>query len=506
MIINLHKNYIKVMLSFLYLGISALAVFGLSSVFAYLNTGADRNLMLYNKVNETVHYQPKITWNTHNTIGRQIDQVTLEKVEKDYLNSWYVKSIAFEKNTNKGLKDYYTKSALQTLISGIEYNQEQKISVQSTSLTHNASIDFFSEDGQLIVITDKNVKEHKRIYNNNILQHSITEVNTYRFAVLLEDGFWRIRHVLKTSPTEKLQINLKNRGLDYEMKGINYYPQETPWDLFGDAFDTQIISDDFDIIQKAGLNTIRVFIQYGDFGKSEVKPEKLSKLLQLLDCAQNKNLKVMLTLFDFYGNYDVIDWTLNNKHAISVINACKNHPALVAWDVKNEPNLDFESRGKEKVVAWLEQMISTVKTADSLHPVTIGWSNIQSATILEKEVDFISFHYYEDLNNLEQKYQDLKSKIPHKKIVLGEYGMSSYRGIWNPFGNTEEDQANYHKKFQEIAQKNQIEFLSWTLYDFTKIPKEVVGKLPWRKNNQKHFGFIDKKQKEKKSFQYIAKP
>ncbi|MGY6650028.1 cellulase family glycosylhydrolase [Wenyingzhuangia sp. IMCC45574] len=506
MTLSLHKNTIKALLIILYIGISSIVVFGLSAVFTYLNTGADRNLMLYNKVNETVHYQPIINWNIDHTLGRQMDQVTLKKIEKDYLNAWYVKSIAFKKNTLKGLKDYFTKSSLQTISDGIAHNLSKNITINTTSLNHNTSIDFFSEDGQQVVITDSNVREHKRIYKNKKLQFATTEVNTYRYILLLEDGFWRIRHILKTEPTTKHQLNFPSKNLDVTVKGINYYPRDTPWDLFGEEFSTEVLSKDFNIIKEANLNTIRVFIQYEDFGKSEIKPEKLAKLKQLLDCAQDKNLKVILTLFDFYGNYDVLDWTLNIKHALTIVENCKDHPALLAWDVKNEPNLDFESRGKEKVIAWLKQILTTVKSTDQTHPVTIGWSNIESAKILHREVDFLSFHYYEDLNKLADEYGALKKAIPNKDIVLGEYGISSYRGFWNPFGNSEEDQANYHKKFQEIAQTNQIEFLSWTLYDFTKIPKEVVGKLPWRKNIQKHFGFINKNQQPKKSFQYISKP
>ena len=84
--------------------------------------------------------------------------------------------------------------------------------------------------------------------------------------------------------------------------------------------------------------------------------------------------------------------------------------------------------------------------------------------------------------------------------------MSSYKGLWNPFGNSEEDQTNYHKKAQEIIASNQLQFLSWTLYDFNNIPKEVVGRLPWRKNNQKYFGFINHSGDKKKAFNYISPP
>lgn len=504
MSISIHKNAIKTTLIVIYTTVTALILYGLSAVFAYLNTGADRNLMLHNKIHETVHYQPEIVWKTNQNPGRAMDENTLQRIEKDYLNAWYVKHVAFEKNTTKGLKDYYTKSALKTISKALATNKKNNTSIKSTTLAHDISLEFFSEDGQLVVLTDSNVKEHKQIYHQQELQLETTETNTYRILLLLEDGFWRIRHILKNNHTQNPNQNLVNKTLTQTIKGINYYPQDTPWDMFGDEFDPKIIAADFEILKNVGLNTIRIFIQYEDFGKSDVKPEKLIKLQKVLDIAQNKNLGVIITLFDFYGNYDVLDWTLNNKHATTIVNACKNHPALLAWDVKNEPNLDFESRGKENVLSWLDQIIFTVKSADTTHPVTIGWSDITSATLLQENVDFVSFHYYEDLNLLSEKYQKLQLEIPNKKIVLGEYGISSYKGFWNPFGHNEDEQARYYKHFQEIAIENNIEYISWTLYDFTKIPKAVVGKLPWRKNNQKHFGFIDSKGKRKKSFQYIT--
>ncbi|WP_330444563.1 hypothetical protein Q4Q34_18720 [Flavivirga abyssicola] len=47
--------------------------------------------------------------------------------------------------------------------------------------------------------------------------------------------------------------------------------------------------------------------------------------------------------------------------------------------------------------------------------------------------------------------------------------------------------------------------MSWTLYDFTNIPKEVVGRLPWCKNAQKRFGFIDENGTKKNAFKFISK-
>jgi endo-1,4-beta-mannosidase len=182
----------------------------------------------------------------------------------------------------------------------------------------------------------------------------------------------------------------------------------------------------------------------------------------------------------------------------------KNHDAILAWDIKNEPNLDFNSRGKKTVLAWLDHILLLVKSIDNQHLVTIGWSNTESAHLLKDKLDFVSFHYYEDKANFEQSYLDLKAKIPNKQIILGEFGESSYGGFWKPFVGSEKKQATYFKEMQQVLTAQNISFMSWTLYDFEDIPASVVGSRPWRTNPQKKFGFIDKDGNRKKAFEFIV--
>lgn len=96
---------------------------------------------------------------------------------------------------------------------------------------------------------------------------------------------------------------IKHNNADFTIKGINYYPKNSAWDTFGDLFNKDTIAKDFAIIKEAKLNSIRIFIQYDDFGKADIKEEKLEKLKTLLDLAEAKNLKVIVTLFDFYSDY-----------------------------------------------------------------------------------------------------------------------------------------------------------------------------------------------------------
>ncbi len=79
----------------------------------------------------------------------------------------------------------------------IDLNKAENISIEATTLEHQPTLEFFSEDGQLAVITDRNVVEYKRFYKNEELLFETKEVSTYKVMLLLEDGFWRIRHLVK---------------------------------------------------------------------------------------------------------------------------------------------------------------------------------------------------------------------------------------------------------------------------------------------------------------------
>ncbi|WP_296311109.1 glycoside hydrolase family 2 TIM barrel-domain containing protein [Winogradskyella sp. UBA3174] len=500
-----NTNILRSLLLLSYVIIITLVIYGFGALYSYLNTGADRSKMLHTEVKQVDQYLPELQWAPLDNEGRPIDEQTLSKIENDYLDAWYVKYVAYKTNTKQGIDDYYTKSARANIFNIIAINTENKTTIEATTLEHHPSLEFFSEDGQLAVLTDHDVIEFKRIYKSEKLITEVTEKSSYKVTLLLEDGFWRIRHLVKidSEPYAKEKGNPPIKIS--KITGINYYPQVNPWDMFGDSFDTKIITADFDIIRDSGLNSIRVFVPYDSFGKSSVDSTQLDQFLKLLDIAEAKNLKVMVTLFDFYGDYSVLDWTLTQRHAKVIVNALKDHKALSFWDIKNEPNLDFESRGEKLVTAWLDKMIDFVKSQDPNHAVTIGWSNAQSANILKDKLDFVSFHYYEALEELDATYRALKTKIPDKPVVISEYGVSSYSGLWNPFGNSEDDQAAYHKTIQSVFTKNDIPFMSWTLYDFDKIPKEVVGRLPWRQNAQKHFGFIDENGIQKPSFKFISK-
>ncbi|MFI8378167.1 cellulase family glycosylhydrolase [Leeuwenhoekiella sp. NPDC079379] len=501
---NQNKNIYRALLILTFIGLNLLIVSAISQVITYLNTGADKSKMLNLSLKSESVYKPHLLWSDTLNPSRPLEKPTQKRVAQDYLNAWYVREVAFNSGEQKGLEDYYTESARKKIDSLITVNNSANTRIEATTLSHDLKLEFYSADGQLISFTDNNVEEAKRVFKGEELLLEEQSSSTYRVVMLLEDGFWRIRQFVKIPSLKKDSIVQKGIVTKFKdlHQGVNYYPKSSAWDTFGEAFNQDTLSTDFKKIRSLGFNTIRVFVGYKDFGEADVKAEKLVKLKILMDVAHKQKLQVIVTLFDFYGDYSVIDWSNTFMHSRQIVNALKGHPALACYDVKNEPNLDFDSRGEKLVRFWLKSHLAHIKQLDPKTAVTIGWSNLQSAQLLLESVDIVSFHSYQSFESFKTEFKELKSKTS-KPLVLQEFGLSTYSGIWNPLGASEQKQADYYSDFLGFAAQNELNYTLWTLYDFNEIPTAVVGRLPWRKAQQKHFGLYKDNGEAKKAVEVV---
>jgi len=491
--VNVSRRHIKqVSIIIGFILINFLIVSILSKIYYEFNSGADRSTSLHIELKSNDYYLPKVTFQTSNSKGRKLNSEVLKNIKKDYLNAWYVKNYALKHNDIDSFRDFYTDSAQVKLTEMIQYNYKNKISVESTSLQHNLDIQFFSEDGQLVFLKDVNVEEIHDVNQNGVFIHKEQSFNDYDVVLLLEDGFWRVRHLIKTKQQEKKITKIESiKPLNFTIKGINYYPQKAAWLEFWNQFNDSIIDEDFKKIKKLKLNTIRIFIPYEVFGKATVSKQKLNNLKTTLDLADKNQLKVILTFFDFYSNYGISDYTLCDRHLEQIITEIKEHNAILQYDIKNEPDLDFKSHTKNKVLNWLSFISERIQQYDNKTPITIGWSSAEQAHHLKDEIDVVSFHYYKKPNNFFESYKKLKSKTD-KSIIVQEFGKHSYNSFWFPFSNTEVSQAAYYKEMQkQFKLVDSINFVSWTLYDFPKIDASVFGILPHKIQPQKNYGIID---------------
>ncbi|MBT8276731.1 MAG: cellulase family glycosylhydrolase [Bacteroidia bacterium] len=492
----------RVLILTAFLLINALLLFGIGEVYSYLNSGADKAGIFHGDLRGDINYHPEIKWDITTNKGLEISPTVVKDIVDDYKLAWFIRNNALYSLEDTGIADLYTANAREELYNLIELNKKTGVSIESTTLSHNLQIDFFSADGKIISFIDKDVTGFSRVTKHDEFVYEANNTASYKVIMLLEDGFWRIRHLVRTSSEETETMIRETIPLIEPIAGINYYPQDSAWDTFGEKFNEATIKKELTLIKDLGLNTIRIFVNYKDFGGADVRGGKLNKLSRLLDLSNAEDINVIITLFDFYGDYSIKEWTATREHAKTIVNSVKEHPALLGWDVKNEPDLDFDNRNSNVVKSWLTQMLRYIKYIDPEHPVTVGWSNPESALNLVNEVDYISFHYYEDVKLLGSAISRIRSNTS-KPMVLQEFGLSTNYSFWSPFGNDEKDQAEYYEAFYKIQKRDSIHYLSWTLFDFEIIPKIISGNSPWRKIKQSNFGLVTISGAKKPAFTII---
>ncbi|MEM6358686.1 MAG: cellulase family glycosylhydrolase [Bacteroidota bacterium] len=485
-----------------------------SRLIAYFQTPEDLSLTTTSENPDiTEFYQPAFNWQPHTNEGREMEKHMLKKISNDYFASYYYHNLYLSRGQEVGIHDFYTKVSREKVQFINASLHELNQTIHHTTISHDLKLELYAEDGTLVVLKDTQINYHQ-LYENEVFASGYYDSAQFDVMLLLEDNFWRVRHKTRSTidlPKRKVKqdfltnfISSKknqfiNSGKKWVSKGINYYPAEFPWEEFWPNLSADLLTSDFKLIHEAGFNTIRVFVPYLQFGGAEVKEDYLQKLGFLFEMADQQNLKVIVTLFDFFLGYSVDQWTLSDRHAEAIVTRFADHPAILSWDIKNEPDLDFEDHGKAEVKEWLNFMIKRIKTYDPKHLVTIGWSSPEYMEMLGESVDYYSFHYYKEADKL----KNYLNQTYDKPVLLEETGQHSFNAWWYPFRKSDADQATYLKQVFETVDSAGISYNLWTLYDFKQIPDNVVGKALWRKGIQKNFGLIDKKGKPKPVFEVV---
>lgn len=518
---NKDKLFFKIVFSIGVMLLLGLLASGVAQFLAFFNSGGDREDLL--KLAEVLpdEINPKINWlpDDANT-GRPMEVFNRDIIAGGYVRALYQRDLSLFTGNYEGVKEYYTREARPKVFHQINLINEHKMSVERVELNHNLKLHFYSADGQIVSFTDYKVQTLKRLNtakNERIL--STADTSSYKVIMQLDDGYWRIKH-LERGIFEEFYPDFVQDSLalfqDYKdsllakvpkIRGINYYPKDHPFKDFWINYDTTTVANDFELISKMGLNTVRVFINYEQFGKGVVVPEMLLRLEHLLNTATANKLQVLVTMFDFNSNYNLLNFANTDRQLEVIMKKFKNHPAILAYDLKNEPDIDYHYQNPDDVRQWLRFIISKARKYDPSHPITIGWAYPESASYLSDSLDFVSFHYYKDLENLGKDIDVLKEETNQKTLLLEEFGLSSYQSSVMPLGKTESQQAEHLKTVQEILKnKGDMPYMYWTLYDFSEVAGDVAGSMPWQKGPQKGFGVLNQNGKPKEVYEVLVNP
>jgi len=278
-------------------------------------------------------------------------------------------------------------------------------------------------------------------------------------------------------------------GKPFRILGFNYLPSDSHWKPLKE-YNWSKVRFELSLGRELGANTVRVFIDYEyavgnpNYSKDiftyyHVDQEYLNTFKKLLNICNELGYKVIVTLdpgyWEFYKPQNT--WVIM-KFLEEFITPFIDDRTIIAWDLMNEPDINWNMPGAPSIEEHLELLMNMalkIRELDKLHLITIGWGRLENAKRLADYVDFISFHYYG--TNITQEWDDIHDvgglvksirelRYYGKPLVLSEFG-------WPVVQDLGWDESLQAKIYDSILH-NLLEYepvagvLFWTLVDLTE--------------------------------------
>ena len=210
------------------------------------------------------------------------------------------------------------------------------------------------------------------------------------------------------------QVKTENRNIlvnntAYFIKGICYHP--VPKGSEKRSFDN--LPTDLALMKEAGINTIRVY-------------EPISEKW-VLDQIHNSGIKIIIGFgYNQGGNFDILSGTF-----IDYVNAFKNHPAILFWELGNEYNYHpdwFEGDIKNWYLA-MNKAAEIIHQNDSFHPVATAHGELPDSLAISMcpNIDVWGMNVYR-WDNPETIFTAWE-ETSKKPMYLSEAGADSYMKI-----------------------------------------------------------------------------
>jgi hypothetical protein len=359
---------------------------------------------------------------------------------------------------------------------------------------------FYHSDGSVMQIETQALTVRFTLKDGKFGNYRLTNDETVT-TLLNEATGWRIfsherRGVTEIVAPPPLAPNLA------PLAGINYYPAKTPWSKFWPGFDRAQVASDMQVIKSLGGNAVRIFLQREAFLNPTAAPANLENLRILLDDAKQAGLVVVPTLFDMRSGYEPGIWPndyLLLQKVLPVLQAAHN----VAYvDLKNEPDLDYSTHGMGTVRAWLMTMAAASRQIAPDLALSIGWSRAERAGDLLEVVDVVTYHDYQSTSTSAARLAKVQKLAGNKPVQITEIGASSWSALADTLPHSENSQAaTLSDRFDALRGADGL--FVWTLHDFPEPDPKAVGRSPWRKGLQSHFGLFSIDGAEKPSAQIV---
>ena len=263
--------------------------------------------------------------------------------------------------------------------------------------------------------------------------------------------------------------------------GINYWPRRKAMYWWSD-FDSGEVRDEFAMIRAIGLTHVRLFLLWESFQPSpdRIDARAVGDLRTVCDIAADTGLKLQPTFFTGHmsGPNWAPDWLLSDRpiqkgerqivslgrrsgsrttifntytepfvieaeklQLRTVCGALKDHPAVWAYSLGNEPDLFCRPPNAPAGRRWVRDMVRTIKSVDPNHSVLIG---LHTASIdgdvglrvddIAQETDISVMHGYSIYHPLARRPLDpdyvpftaaLTAAIAGRPVLYEEFGVNT---------------------------------------------------------------------------------
>lgn len=445
-------------------------------VYAYLDEALDTNRRAVSRVVWQGPIRPLV---------RDLTPGDAALVGTALTSAWQVYAAATETRRTDILADNFSGVALARASQAAQDGYD--FGTRFVMLSQSARPAFYHLDGSVLQIEAEALSVRFAIGQTGLEHFEMTrdQVTT---TLMNETTGWRI-FAHERQGAIPVSEPARKRPVPDGLAGVNYYPAETPWRAFWPAFDDAVIAADFALIADLGANAVRVFLPSEIFLDPRTQTETLSKLERLLQLAQEHRLWVVPTLFDMKYSYNTSVWAQDMALLETVLPVLAASGAVAYVDLKNEPDLDFETHGRGKVEAWLKTMaLLSHEIAPDL-PVTVGWSAAEAAHILAQTVDLVSYHDYAPLEGTADRLRAVRAAVPDVPLHITEIGASSFSALGGFPGSATAQAEALDARLAALAGAEGV--FVWTLHDFPEPDRQAVGNSPWVLRLQAQFGLID---------------
>jgi beta-galactosidase len=172
--------------------------------------------------------------------------------------------------------------------------------------------------------------------------------------------------------------------------GTNYMPSKAFFRLWED-WDPDQLENDFRTMKTLGIRAARVPLFWNSVQPEEgvVSSKFLERLDEFLEIAQKHRIYIMPFLFvgvcvdtwdvpwrkgrDMYKDPEM--QKLEREQAETLASRYADNPAIIAWDISDEPYYYGGKTDVETATNWVSMIYKALRSRDKKHPITLGFDN-----------------------------------------------------------------------------------------------------------------------------------